>query len=269
MNGETQTETTPQSNEYEETTTDDYYYEYVETTTVDPVLEAQEFYSEVILKLSRFLDGLSEVFTPSSISTRKKRSAYEDMSEADMDKCDFLYALPKKIGELRDGSVYSLAKISVAKLFTTENLQLVEDTLSSEDIEYCGLIEREVSTIKEGIVHLQSFLQIKQFNDDLDDRLDKTCIVNEYSSDDCKCECHKKDKLAIYNIYSTLKMIDNFTFERGGDLYTWYYNDQFVEVPYVIENTPLAAAHIADEIIDFEKKVLQDIRHHNSLKLKH
>ena len=64
-------------------------------------------------------------------------------------------------------------------------------------------------------------------------------------------------------------MIDNFTFERGGDLYTWYYNDQFVEVPYVIENTPLAAAHIADEIIDFEKKVLQDIRHHNSLKLKH
>ena len=68
------------------------------------------------------------------------------------------------------------------------------------------------------------------------------------------------EKLAIYNIYQALLIIDNFKFKRGGDLYHWYYNDYFERLPYEIQNSPMTPDPISEEIISFEKDLLRDLR---------
>ena len=65
-------------------------------------------------------------------------------------------------------------------------------------------------------------------------------------------------------------MIKNFEFKRGGDLFAWYYNDHFEVNPtdlYLgqwlthIEHSAAVTDQIAEEIIKFEKRILQDIRY--------
>ena len=238
----------------------DYYdYDYEGTTTVDPVIEAEAFYSDVFAKGRRFIDGVTKIVGMEE-KKRRKRS-YDDMSIEQMAKCDYLYDLPGSIGELRDGAVYSLAKINVAQLFSQKKLEYMENEVKSDDTVLCGLIEEEFEAINEGIENLRKLFEIKDYDDGLGGRLDITCIVTEYhAKDECQCECHKMEKLAIYNIYQALQILRNFNYERGGDLYNWYYNDHFERLPYAIENSPLTSDNISEEIISFEKEVLKDIR---------
>ena len=78
---------------------------------------------------------------------------------------------------------------------------------------------------------------------------------------DCECECHKKEKMAIYNIYFALeKMGQDLNIERFGDVFSWYYGDQVSKEPFEISTSPKVNPDIASEIETFEKAVLKDLR---------
>ena len=158
--------------------------------------------------------------------------------------------------------MFSLGKINVAQMFSEEDFILTEEKISTSDIEDCGLIAREVETIEEGIDGLEKFLEIKKFDDDMSDRLEKDCQVpQEFQSTECLCECHKKEKLAIYGIFTALKMIDQFEFKRLGDLYTWYYYEKLSADPNVLSNYPYIEYMMSDELMNLEKEVLRDLRY--------
>ena len=80
----------------------------------------------------------------------------------------------------------------------------------------------------------------------------------------------EQEKLAIYSIYTALKLIQNFEFKRGGDLYAWYLNEEFEVDPTDVfinqwltqtDHSASVTDEIAEEIIRFEKSILQDIRY--------
>ena len=60
-------------------------------------------------------------------------------------------------------------------MFNDGEFILTEENLRTSDIEDCGLIAREVETIERGIEALEQFLEIKQFDDNMEDRLESEC----------------------------------------------------------------------------------------------
>ena len=145
-------------------------------------------------------------------------------------------------------------------MFNDGEFILTEENLRTSDIEYCGLIAREVETIERGIESLEEFLEIKQFDDMMEDRLESDCQVPQASqARECLCECHKAEKLAIYGVFTALKMIDQFDIKRFGDIYTWYYYEQFQAAPPVMSTWPYYYYNQA-EVIALEKQILADLR---------
>ena len=232
-----------------------------EETTLDPVVEAQEFYSSTFESLNRLTLLLRNIFNNSSSSSvRKKRSTYDSLTDEEKERCDFIYSLSYDISNLRDGATFSLAKISVAMITTVEELDFMENSLTTSDIEMCELIQSEVDQLNIQTANIEHYLRIKEYEDDLGDRLDSGCLVTEQTSQStCTCECHKKDKLATHNLFASLQLLDNFSYERGGDMYSWYYADQFERFSSQIVNEPRTPTNISKEIIDFEKTVMRDI----------
>lgn len=156
--------------------------------------------------------------------------------------------------------MFSLGKISVAQMFNDGDLILREESLRTSDIEGCSLIAREIETIERGIDGLEEFLAIKQFDDKMEDRLEMTCGVPQVTqARECLCECHKVEKLAIYGVFTALKMIDQFDIQRFGDIYLWYYYDQIDITIYDVYNYPYG--NYPHEVIDFDKAILTDLRY--------
>ena len=91
-------------------------------------------------------------------------------------------------------------------------------------------------------------------------RNDEFCDIKPEDRE-CQCECYKKDKLAIYNIYTAMTMLqeDYFQFDRGGDMLAWYYYNSFEREPFEIETDPEIPKEIIDEFLGLEKEILQDI----------
>ena len=84
-------------------------------------------------------------------------------------------------------------------------------------------------------------------------------LLEEKNIEECFCECYKKDQLAIYDIFASLKLFENFEFQRGGDMFSWYYNKYFETSPDVAFTNPATPDNIVKEITAFEKKVLKEI----------
>ena len=144
-------------------------------------------------------------------------------------------------------------------MFNDGTFILTEENLRTSDIEECGLIAREVETIEKGIDALEKFLEIKQLDDEMEDRLESDCQVPQASqARECLCECHKAEKLAIYGVFAALQMIDQFDIKRFGDVYTWYYYEQFQGDAAVMSTVPYS--YFPDEVIAFEKLILADLR---------
>ena len=74
-----------------------------------------------------------------------------------------------------------------------------------------------------------------------------------------QCECHKKEKLAVYDIWASLRLIENMDFTRGGDVWSWYYNEFFESFPFMGASTPRVSKDIAKEMISFEKEILSNL----------
>ena len=108
--------------------------------------------------------------------------------------------------------------------------------------------------------HISNF-ELKQYDESLSDRVDDVCQVSEYyTTDQCKCECHKTEKLLIYNLYTALKQMENFTFDRGGDLYTWYYNNVYSREYNDVQTKSAVSEEIDEEMKNFEKEMLKELR---------
>ena len=144
-------------------------------------------------------------------------------------------------------------------MFNDGEFILTEENLRTSDIEDCGLIAREIETIERGIEALEEFLEIKQFDDMMEDRLESDCQVPQASqARECLCECHKAEKLAIYGVFAALKMIDQFDIKRFGDVYTWYYYEKFQGTPAVMSTWPFT--YNTEEVPALEKQILADLR---------
>ena len=80
---------------------------------------------------------------------------------------------------------------------------------------------------------------------------------------ECQCECYKKDKLAIYNLYTAMTMLkeDYFQLNRGGDMLAWYYysilDRDASETSTRLKISPRSG--IAEEFLGFEREILEDI----------
>ena len=69
------------------------------------------------------------------------------------------------------------------------------------------------------------------------------------------CECHKLDKVAIYDIYFGLELLHKKNdFQRFGDFYSYYYNIK-VEPVYSVEE------NMTDEIVSLERDLMNDLRY--------
>ena len=55
-------------------------------------------------------------------------------------------------------------------------------------------------------------------------------------------------------------MMEKFEITRLGDVLSWYYGDQFLTHPSNISRDPKSESEISEEIINFEKLVLQELR---------
>ena len=60
--------------------------------------------------------------------------------------------------------------------------------------------------------------------------------------------------------------MDNFNFSRGGDLFTWYYNDHMKRPPEDIKVVPNVPLEISREIIELDKELIKEMRYVDTFK---
>ena len=238
------------------------------TSTVSPQELARTFYSELLETVRRLLDTLSRLlasFERGDTGKGRRRRSVSDprkLTEEERKICRELDSLGTKLGQLKDGPIWSLAKMSVARILSPEQLQLLDEISAMDGIlDTCGVTQEDVEVLEAVTRDLESFYTVKMFPDDLEDRLDITCTVpSTYDSSACTCECHKREKLMIYSLFAALKMMETFPIRRLGDVYSWYYHDQFQREPDHISTKPRSPPHIGREIINFERDLLKDLR---------
>ena len=63
----------------------------------------------------------------------------------------------------------------------------------------------------------------------------------------------------MYDIWASLRLIENMDFTRGGDVWSWYYNEFFERLPFMSPSTPRVNKEIASEMISFEKEILSNL----------
>ena len=150
---------------------------------------------------------------------------------------------------------------------------------SEEIAEYEGYVETinskcygddstDSEELKERLEAIKMFIDLKKFDDGFSSRKENPSFCkssNISTTNQCRCECHKEDKVAIYNIYAAIKMIQkDLDIQRFGDIYTYYYYDVFRQHPAGMSSTfsyPLIDQSLADEINAFEREVLQELRY--------
>ena len=122
-------------------------------------------------------------------------------------------------------------------------------------------------SLKEKLNDLKSFIDAKKFDDGFSSRKENPsfCRPTSISTlNKCICECHKEDKVAIYNIFAAIEMIKrDIEITRFGDIYTYFYYDAFHQHPAGIASTfsfPHVNDDLKDEINSFEKEVFKELR---------
>ena len=276
------------------------------TTTTESATTTTEHYQETLNRdLDRFLDVMSRVtgFILTALNTtRREKREKPSLSKEERIVCYKLRDLPVRLSEIKDGNIFSLAKIKVASFLNEENVDLL-DGITAQSAKDCLKInlrgdevlkKKFLSVLEEKISELALFNTVKQYPDGLDSKRDDVCVVGEYNyqNNECKgrvqkiklnislqlifetsfclhfylskpsfpqCECHKKEKLAVYDIWASLHLIDNMDFTRGGDVWSWYYNEFFERLPFMSPSTPRVNKDIASEMISFEKEILSNL----------
>ena len=58
-----------------------------------------------------------------------------------------------------------------------------------------------------------------------------------------------------------LKSMETFNFTRGGDLFTWYYNEHMRRSPEDMRQEPNAPTSVSTEIINFDMELMKELRY--------
>ena len=218
--------------------------------------------ADLLARAQRFHDLMTTYFNKPLSSGRKKRQ----VTGACYDVA--YYTTPYTFAWSHDGAVLSYGllndeyyKIDRDSLDELEGWINDLDTVCSNDIPFIPVMNRELAKLK-------SFIEIKKYSYDNDDFRGRTESVNVCKkpsvnlTNNCLCECHKMDKVAIYNVYQSIKMLDEkLEIRRLGDVLKYYYHHT-MERYYLSVNDPYTAPvnqSILSEINKFEKLVLQEI----------
>ena len=195
----------------------------------------------------------------------------ETDDDNDEDACNALtyFTHPNWFSALYDGS-----NLNVGNLFHED--QKIPDSESISQYEsYVGQVNSKCSgdtmdsdELKERLEPLKLLIDLKRHDDGFSSRKENPsfCKSSYFSTtNQCRCECHKEDKVAIYNIYAAIQMIQkDLDIQRFGDIYTYYYYDAFRQHPAGVSSTfsyPLVNQSLADEINAFEREVLKELRY--------
>ena len=98
--------------------------------------------------------------------------------------------------EIKDGNIYSLAKIKVASFLNEENVDLL-DGITAQSAKDCLKInlrgdevlkKKFLSVLEEKISELALFNAVKQYPDGLDSKRDDVCVVGEYNYQNNECK---------------------------------------------------------------------------------
>ena len=158
-----------------------------------------------------------------------------------------------------------MAKIKVSRTFN-EDLEDLE-AAAEANIDHCKqyVEEKAIKLITGHLEEFKKFIKAKEYNDGFQERIksDEFCQIAQTDGKEreCLCECYKLDKLAIYGIYNALAMLedDHFKFQRGGDMFAWYYNNIFDRGPAEVQAIPNVPNDIAEELLAFDRDILKDI----------
>ena len=171
-------------------------------------------------------------------------------------------------------ALYDGSNLNVGNLFHED--QKIPDSESMSQYEsYVGQVNSKCSgdtmdsdELKERLEPLKLLIDIKRHDDGFSSRKENPsfCKSSYFSTtNQCRCECHKEDKVAIYNIYAAIQMIQkDLDIQRFGDIYTYYYYDAFRQHPKGVASTiyyTLVNQSLADEINAFEREVLKELRY--------
>ena len=235
-------------------------------------IDIQDLYT----KIQRFHSIMKKYSDKTSIKKRKKRADVEWLRA--LKGCDLInsYAHFSTFALFYDGPVISLGSIIGNELPTVgleeESLNLLDEAID-EVTEFCPGAFMTQEELRMKLEELRVFLDIKEFDDGMTDRAENPSVCkvpSENTTNRCLCECHKTDKLAIYGIYASIKLVEKeINISRFGDLYTFYYYNTFqqyyddVSAPNVdddpVAGYPKVDSLIGDEIKAFEKNVLADL----------
>ena len=191
-------------------------------------------------------------------------------SENDEDACSAItyYSHNAWFSALYDGPYMSLGRIfhEDQKVPDSESISEYEsyvDQLNSK----CYSDSMDAEELKEKLKALKMFIDTKNFDDGFSSRKENPSFCkssNISTTNQCRCECHKEDKVAIYNVYAAIQMIQkDLNIQRFGDIYTFYYYDAFRQHPAGVASSysyPLVNQSLADEINAFEIEVLRELR---------
>ena len=176
---------------------------------------------------------------------------------------NILYALADVSG-VKDGDYFSLAKIDAASLFN-DDLEILE-AAANTNMDHCTFVDEKAVRYSLGpLEDLSDLIKYKEYDDGYKARQRSNDVCNvpsgKGSKRECFCECFKMDKLAIHGLYSALSMLDqeNFSFNRGGDMITWYLNNIVATPVKDTLATPRVSPAIANELNKFDREVLKDL----------
>ena len=207
--------------------------------------------------VSFFLSLLEKIESRSINATRKKRQVIKDKKI----NCHMIERIPHLIGEMRDGAVFSVAKMKRIQLLQSDKIEEIEN-LRKAGLENCGnslMVNVALARVKPAVEQLDYFLKVKDYDDGIEYSSDNHCELPEWESSECTCECSKKKKLSIYGIFGSLTMLDKQDFKLGGDVLNWYYNGVMDRDTLGASTRLHVSKDIAEEMINFDRNVLKDI----------
>ena len=171
-------------------------------------------------------------------------------------------------------ALYDGPYLSLGKIFDEESNIPDSDSISKFESfldlikSKCDYDSMDTEELKERLEALKMFIDMKKFDDGFSSRKENPSFCkssNMSTTNQCRCECHKEDKVAIYNIYASIQMIQkDLDIQRFGDIYTYYYYDAFRQHPAGVASTysyPLLNQSNEDEINAFEREILKELRY--------
>ena len=198
------------------------------TTTTESATTTTEHYQETLNRdLDRFLGIMSRVtgFILTALNTTREKRSKPSLSKDERIVCYKLRDLPVRLSEIKDGNIYSLAKMKVASFLNEENVDLL-DGITAQSAKDClkvnlrgdeVLKKKFLSVLEEKISELTLFNAVKQYPDGLDSKRDDVCVVGEYSYQNNECKGRgSEDQIEYFftfdfrNIFLTFSSFQTF-----------------------------------------------------------